>query len=122
AESAEWLRTLRGAGDQRERAVDRLHELPLRVARGEMRRRSGQHPINGPELDDRAHQAAADALLAIISKLDRFSGESRFTTWAYKFVILEVSTKLGRHYWRNPPVALDAGQGERLPDRRRADP
>jgi RNA polymerase sigma-70 factor (ECF subfamily) len=49
------------------------------------------------ERDDLAHQAADDALLAITSKLDRFRGES-FTTWAYKFVMLEVSAKLGRHY------------------------
>jgi RNA polymerase sigma-70 factor (ECF subfamily) len=37
-------------------------------------------------------------------------------------VILEVSSKLGRHYWRNPPVALDEGQWERLPDRLGIDP
>jgi RNA polymerase sigma-70 factor, ECF subfamily len=56
-------------------------------------------------------------MLAILGKLDDFRGESRFVTWAYRFVILEVSSKLGRHYWRNPPVELDAGQWERLPDR-----
>jgi RNA polymerase sigma-70 factor (ECF subfamily) len=117
AESAEWLRTLGGAGGQRERAVVRLHEMLLRVARSELRRRSGQHPISGPELDDLAHQAAADALLAITGKLDRFRGESRFTTWAYKLVILEVSTKLGRHFWRRPTVAMDAEDWDRLPDR-----
>jgi hypothetical protein len=31
-------------------------------------------------------------------------GESRFTTWAYRFVVLEVSVKLGRHYWRRHPA------------------
>ena len=78
--------------------------------------------MTGPELDDVAHQAAGDAMLAILAKLGDFRGESRFITWAYRFVILEVSTKLGRHYWRNPPVALDAGQWERLPDRFGIDP
>jgi RNA polymerase sigma-70 factor, ECF subfamily len=68
-------------------------------------------------VDDLAHQTADDALLAIISKLDRFRGESRFTTWAYKFVVLEVSSKLGRHYWRNPPVQVEADGWERIPDR-----
>ncbi|HEY1699464.1 MAG TPA: hypothetical protein VGG75_07100 [Trebonia sp.] len=53
-------------------------------------------------------------MLAVLAKLGAFRGESRFTTWAYRFVILEVSSKLGRHYWRNPPVALDAGQWDRL--------
>jgi RNA polymerase sigma-70 factor (ECF subfamily) len=61
-------------------------------------------------------------MLAILAKLAGFRGESRFMTWAYRFVILEVSSKLGRHYWRNPPVALDAGQWELLPDRLGVDP
>jgi RNA polymerase sigma-70 factor (ECF subfamily) len=78
--------------------------------------------VTGQELDDVAHQAADDAMLAILAKLAGFRGESRFITWAYRFVILEVSSKLGRHYWRNPPIALDAGQWERLPDRFGIDP
>ena len=122
AESAEWIRTLGSTGPVREQALARLHELLLRVARSELHRRSGQHPITGPELDDLAHHAAADALLAITGKLDGFRGESRFTTWAYKFVIFEVSTKLGRHFWQRPTIALDAEGWERLPDRFGMDP
>jgi RNA polymerase sigma-70 factor, ECF subfamily len=61
-------------------------------------------------------------LLAITGKLDRFRGDSRFTTWAYKFVIFEVSAKLGRHYWRNPPVQVGGDAWERIPDRFGADP
>jgi RNA polymerase sigma factor (sigma-70 family) len=57
------------------------------------------------------------ALLSITATLDRFRGESRFTTWAYAFVIFEVSKKLGRHFWRRPSVSLDAEPWERLPDR-----
>ncbi|MDT4934831.1 MAG: hypothetical protein QOK11_2723 [Pseudonocardiales bacterium] len=116
-DSAKWVRELTDTGLGRERAIARLHELLLRIARGELRRRAGQHPITGPELDDIAHQAAADALLAITGKLDQFRGDSRFTTWAYKFVILEVSAKLGRHFWQRPTVALEAEDWDRLPDR-----
>jgi len=122
AESVEWTRALESTGLVREQALARLHEMLLRIARGELRRRGGQHPISGPELDDLAHQAAADALLAITGKLSGFRGESRFTTWAYRFVILEVSTKLGRHFWRKPTVALDAQDWDRLPDRFGMDP
>ena len=61
-------------------------------------------------------------MLAILAKMASFRGESRFITWAYRFVILEMSGKLGRHYRRDPPVALDAGQWERLPDRLGIDP
>jgi RNA polymerase sigma-70 factor (ECF subfamily) len=116
-ESAEWLRTLGATGIQREQAVARLHELLLRVARAELRRRGTQSRIAGPELDDLAHQAAADALMAITGKLGQFRGESRFTTWACKFVIFEVSTKIGRHFWRRPTVPMEAEDWDRLPDR-----
>jgi RNA polymerase sigma-70 factor, ECF subfamily len=116
-ESAQWIRDLSDSGLGRQQVLARLHELLLRIARGELRRRSGQHPITGPELDDIAHQAATDALLAITGKLDQFRGESRFMTWAYKFVILEVSAKLGRHFWQRPTVALETEDWDRLPDR-----
>src|SRR6266702_264945 len=121
AESAEWLRRLADSGPQREAALARLHGLLVRIARAEFTRR-GRLAISGPELDDLAYQAAADALLAITSKLGQFRGESRFTTWACKFAIFEVSAKLGRHFWRHPAVPLDAGDWDRLPDRFGLDP
>jgi RNA polymerase sigma-70 factor (ECF subfamily) len=120
AESSEWLHALTGA--RPEAAHARLHALLLRIARGEAHRRAGQLRISGPELDDLAHQAAADALLAIIAKLGQFRGESRFTTWAYKFVIFEVSAKISRHFWRNPSVPLGTEEWDRLPDRFGFDP
>src|SRR5690349_9511310 len=107
-ESAEWLRVLGCAGQAREAALVRLHGMLVRIARNEARRRGPRLRITGPELDDLAYQAAADALIAITGKLGQFRGESRFTTWAYKFVIFEVSAKIGRHFWRNPAVPLDA--------------
>ena len=116
-ESAEWLSTLAGSGAQREAALARLHEMLLRIAHRECRRRSPRLRITGPELEDLAYQAAADALVAITRKLGQFRGESRFTTWAYKFVILEVSDKIGRHFWQNPCVPLDAEEWDKLPDR-----
>ncbi|MGA8636285.1 MAG: sigma-70 family RNA polymerase sigma factor [Candidatus Dormiibacterota bacterium] len=94
----------------------------MHIARSEVRRRSGQLKISGPELDDIAHQAANDALMAIIAKIGQFRGDSRFTTWAFKFVMFEVSTKIGRHFWRNPTVPIDAEHWERLPDRLALDP
>jgi RNA polymerase sigma-70 factor (ECF subfamily) len=121
-ESAEWIRALEGTQAEREATRLRLHAMLLRIARHEVRRRSGHLQIAGPELDDVAHQAAADAMVAIIAKAGRFRGESRFTTWAYKFVIFEVSTKIGRHFWRNRTVAMDDEDWSRLPDRFGLDP
>jgi RNA polymerase sigma-70 factor, ECF subfamily len=123
AESADWLRRLSASdGGPRVEAERELYARLMRIALAEVNRRSASTPVTGQELTDVAHQAAGDAMLAILAKLAEFRGESRFITWAYRFVILEVSSKLGRHYWRNPPVALDTGQWERLPDRLGVDP
>jgi hypothetical protein len=70
AESADWLRALVSSGPDRELALARLHAMLLRVARSELRRREGRHPVTGPELDDLAHQAADDALWAIYHHQD----------------------------------------------------
>ncbi len=116
AESRAWVRGLRAGGSEREAAVARLHGLLLRVARHEIHRRSGSLQLRGPDLDDLANQAADDALMAVAAKVDGFRGESRFTTWAYKFVMFEVSTKLARHFWRTTTVPMDQQDWDRLPD------
>lgn len=120
--SKEWVDALESQGPEYEQACARLHRALLRIAFKELERRRDQHRIVGPELDDLAHQAADDALLAITRKIGQFRGESRFTTWAYKFVIFEVSTKIGRHFWRTHGVPLDAEDWEQLPDRLGAGP
>jgi RNA polymerase sigma-70 factor (ECF subfamily) len=87
-DSEQWIQSLASIGAPRDAGLARLHELLLRIARSELHRRGDQLQIAGPELDDLAYQATADALVAIVSKLGDFRGESRFTTWAYKFVVL----------------------------------
>jgi RNA polymerase sigma-70 factor, ECF subfamily len=127
-ESREWLRCLAGDGRdgrariERERCLARLRGMLVRVARAELRRRSGPAGIEGSEQEDLAHQAADDAMVAIIGKLGQFRGESQFTTWAYKFVVLEVSAQLGRRFRRHPTVQLGDDAWERIPDRLGIDP
>lgn len=116
-ESRLWLDSLAPHSLDRDDALARLHGLLLRACRAEMTRRQGRTAIRGPELDDLAHQAADDAMVSIIGKLDSFLGASRFTTWAYKFAILEVSSKLGRHFWQRPDVRLDSSSWQRFPER-----
>jgi RNA polymerase sigma-70 factor (ECF subfamily) len=113
-DSAAWVDRLTGSG--RESGVRDLHDLLLRAAHREVRRRSAGSPIRGRELDDLATQAADDATYAVLAKVDQFRGESRFTTWAYRFVVLEVSHKLGRHFWRQPRAELTEEDWGRLPD------
>lgn len=117
AESRSWVQGLRSTAPERESALARLHGLLLRAARHEVHRRGESLQLRGPELEDLANQAADDALMAITMKVDGFRGESRFTTWAYKFVMFEVSTKLARHFWRTTTVPLEQEDWDRLPDR-----
>jgi RNA polymerase sigma-70 factor (ECF subfamily) len=121
-ESARWVDRLSAQGRARELAVRDLHDLLLRAARREVRRRGAGTAVSGRELDDLATQAADDATYAVLGKVDQFRGESRFTTWAYRFVVLEVSHKIGRHFWRQPRAELTEEDWNRLPDRLGAPP
>jgi RNA polymerase sigma factor (sigma-70 family) len=116
-DSSAWVSALTASGPARDQAVASLHELLLRVARREVSRRRTAIDVDGPELDDLAHQAAADAVIAIIAKIRQFRGESRFTTWAYKFVVLEVAGKIGRHFWQRRTWPMEQEEWDRLPDR-----
>jgi RNA polymerase sigma-70 factor, ECF subfamily len=112
-----WVERLRDGHPRRDQTVADLHDVVLRIAYHELSRRRGTPgSISGPEFDDLAQQAADDALINILRKLDEFRGESRFTTWAYKFVIFEVSGKVARHAWRRHPPSREALTWERLPD------
>jgi len=122
ADSAAWLAALGGLGPQRSAAQLRLHELLVKVGKQEAYRRGPAARIGGQELEDLAHQAADDAMVSLLGKLGTFRGESRFTTWAYRFVVLEVSSKLGRHFSRRPSVALGGEDWERVPSRYGGDP
>ena len=108
ADSEAWLTALRQPGAERERAIARLHELLVRAARFEVsRRRAALSHVRGEELDDLALQAADDALVAVLGKLDDYRGASRFTTWAYKFALLEAGVRLRRRAWQEREVVLE---------------
>ena len=109
AESREWLRTLRADEPTRRIATERLHALLLRAARFEVERRKLNLPyLRGNELDDIANVAAGDALVSVLRRLDDFRGDSRFTTWAYKFALLEAAVKLRKRAWQGREVPLDS--------------
>jgi RNA polymerase sigma-70 factor (ECF subfamily) len=107
-ESREWLRALRAGGAAREEAVARLHALLLRAALFEVARRRPSLPhLRGNDLEDVANQAADDALVSVLRRLDDFRGASRFTTWAYKFALLEAAVKLRKRSWQGREIPLE---------------
>ena len=85
-------------------ALAELHALMMRAARFELHRRR-QLPYDDAE--DLAVQAADDAMVALLGKLDTFRGQSRFTTWAYKFALLEAGVKARRRAWQDREVPLE---------------
>jgi RNA polymerase sigma-70 factor (ECF subfamily) len=104
-ESREWLEGLRA---QDPTAVERLHALLLRAARFEVARRRPTLPhLRGNELDEIALEAADDALMSILARLGDFRGASRFTTWAYKFALLEAAVKLRKRSWQGREIPLE---------------
>jgi RNA polymerase sigma-70 factor (ECF subfamily) len=116
-ESKQWVERLRAGHPRHDETLARLHDVLLRVAQHELsRRRTLLGSITGPEFDDLAQQAADDALMNVLAKLGEFRGLSRFTTWAYKFAVFEVSGKVARHAWRRQPPSRDVLAWERLPD------
>jgi RNA polymerase sigma-70 factor (ECF subfamily) len=107
-ESREWLRGLRAKDASGQEAITRLHALLLRAARFEVARRRPTLPhLRGDELEDIATEAADDALMSVLRRLDDFRGGSRFTTWAYKFALLEAAVKLRKRAWQGREVPLE---------------
>jgi RNA polymerase sigma-70 factor (ECF subfamily) len=107
--SRRWIERLQSAPGtpHREAAIAELHALLLSAASFEVRRRRASLArARAGELDDIATQAADDALVAVLAKLDRYRGASRFTTWAYKFALLEAATAMRRRAWQHREVVL----------------
>jgi RNA polymerase sigma-70 factor (ECF subfamily) len=108
--SRAWLDALHSPSPCREEAIGRLHALLLREARFGVRRRAASlaHP-SGADLDDLAVQAADDAVVAILAKLDQFRGESLFTTWAHRFVEREAAATVRRRRGHARELPIDEG-------------
>ncbi|HEY7690723.1 MAG TPA: sigma-70 family RNA polymerase sigma factor [Gaiellaceae bacterium] len=118
SESQAWLDDLRGDGPRHDAAVARLRELLVRAARFEIARRRPALPhLRGGELADIAEEAADDAAVSVLSRLDDFRGASRFTTWAYKFALLEAAVKLRRRAWQGRELPLEPESWTLVPSR-----
>jgi RNA polymerase sigma-70 factor (ECF subfamily) len=105
------LAGLRTDGPRHEQAIRELHAMLLRAATFEIGRRAAALAhVRGEDADDLALQAADDAFVAVMGKLDEFRGESRFSTWAYKFALYEAAVRVRRRAWQHREVVLDPGR------------
>lgn len=103
----DWVTQLTAIGATREDAIRRLHELMLRAARHQVATMPERHRLGRARCEEIVQAAADEATMNVLARLDIFEGRSRFTTWAYKFAILQVATEVRRSAWRDREVRLD---------------
>jgi RNA polymerase sigma-70 factor, ECF subfamily len=72
------------------------------------RRRPSLPHLRGGDLDDIALEAANDALVSVLRRLDDFRGDSRFSTWVYKFALLEAAVKLRKRAWQARELPVES--------------
>ena len=107
-EPLDWPAALALPGPVQDLAVRRLHGLMVAAARHQVWRMRSMLPGADPRTcEDLAHGAADEALTTLLGKLHTFEGRSRFTTWAYKFAVLQAATEVRRHAWAHRDVHLE---------------
>ena len=88
----QWLAELRGPNP--DEALADLYDLLVRGLRAALGGRADG-------VDANIGDFAQEALIKIVSNLDSFRGESRFTTWAKKIAMNVALTELKRRRWRD---------------------
>jgi RNA polymerase sigma-70 factor, ECF subfamily len=102
----EWLHDLNARGAVQEAAVADLRELLLRAALYFFSRNLGDFQgLDQDEIRQRAEDCAQDASIAVMEHLSDFRGDSKFTTWTYKFAINIAMVAARRERWKG--VSLD---------------
>jgi RNA polymerase sigma-70 factor (ECF subfamily) len=103
----DWVAALSGGGARQLAATRRLHDLMLRAAGHQVSRMRATLPDDSrATVDVVVNQAADEAMTALLAKLHTFEGRSRFTTWAYKFAVLQAATEVRRLQWQHREVEL----------------
>jgi RNA polymerase sigma-70 factor (ECF subfamily) len=106
-ESLDWVAALSSDGPEQALAQRELHALMLRAAGHQVWRMRSALPDPSPAaIEVIVNQSADEAMTALLGKLHTFQGRSRFTTWAYKFAILQAATEVRRLQWRRREVEL----------------
>jgi RNA polymerase sigma-70 factor (ECF subfamily) len=102
----EWLHDLQSNGAMQEAAIADLRNLLLRAVLFFFSRNLGDFGgLARGEILQLAEDCAQDALIAVMQRLSGFRGDSKFTTWAYKFAINIALMTARRERWKG--VSLD---------------
>ena len=103
----DWVSRLSTPGRAYEEAVAQLHDLLLRAAGRQVSRMREAAVLGAARREEIIHSAADEATMSVLSRLSTFEGRSAFTTWAYKFGILQAGTEVRRAAWHGREINLD---------------
>jgi RNA polymerase sigma-70 factor, ECF subfamily len=99
-DNEQWLADLRATGPRHEAALARLREYLLRAVLVYLtRHRSDLAGYDFAEVRQFAEDWTQQALIQVVASIDRFRGDSRFTTWAYRIAVNLVAGELRRKRW-----------------------
>lgn len=103
----DWIAELKRPEPGNEEALEDLRRLLFRAAHYTLT----THASDLDGMPDEARRALAEectqeALITVLEKLDDFRGESKFTTWVYKFGV-NIALSRGKR-WRWRQVSLEA--------------
>ena len=97
----EWLYDLNASGEMQEAAIKDLRDLLLRATLYFFNRNLGDFGgMNRDEILQRAEDCTQESLIAVMHHLSEFRGDSKFTTWAYKFAINIALMAARRERWK----------------------
>lgn len=109
----EWLHDLNANGALQEAAIADLRDLLLHAALYFFSRNLDDFQgLNRDEITQRAEDCAQDALIAVLNHLSDFRGDSKFSTWAYKFAINIALMAARRERWKGVSLDEIASSGE----------
>lgn len=102
----QWIEELTAANSAQAEAISDLRALLVRGALYSLRQtRYRLASWDAEHLQQLAEDSAQDALLAVLQHLHEFRGESRFTTWAFKFAVNKALLCARHESWKH--ISLD---------------
>jgi RNA polymerase sigma-70 factor (ECF subfamily) len=97
----EWLRELNASGEMQDAAITDLRDLLLRATLYFFNRNQGDFAgMDRDQILQCAEDCAQEALIAVMNHLPDFRGDSKFTTWVYKFAINIALMTARRERWK----------------------
>lgn len=106
--NAEWLIDLSTEGARQTGALEDLRQILLRAAQKTFSSCLGDLQAHRQDaVTGLSDDCAQEALIAVLDHLEEFQGDSRFTTWAYKFAVNIALTTARRERQRFVPLDLN---------------